>query len=66
MDERYEFFFFSQVVSSMWKDNQAKRGKKKKKKKNEVMNVTSSLECLEMASGNLEVTPKESGRVSYV
>ena len=55
-------FFFSQVVSSMWKDNQAKRGKKK----NEVMNVTSSLECLEMASGNLEVTPKESGRVSYV
>ena len=65
MDERYEFFFFSQVVSSMWKDNQAKRGKKKKKK-NEVMNVTSSLECLEMASGNLEVTPKESGRVSYV
>lgn len=47
----------------MWKDNQAKGGKKKKK--NEVMKVTSSLECLEMASGNLEVTPKESGRVSY-
>lgn len=61
MDERYEFFFFFfQVVSSMWKDNQAKG-----KKKNEVMKVTSSLECLEMASGNLEVTPKESGRVSY-
>ena len=55
-------FFFFQVVSSMWKDNQAKGGKKKK---NEVMKVTSSLECLEMASGNLEVTPKESGRVSY-
>ena len=30
----------------MQKDNQAK------KKKNEVINVTSSLECLEMASGN--------------
>ena len=56
-------FFFFQVVSSMWKDNQAKGVKKKKK--NEVMKVTSSLECLEMASGNLEVTPKESGRVSY-
>lgn len=60
MDERYEFFFIFQVVSSMWKDNQAKG------KKNEVMNVTSSLECLEMASGNLEVTPKESRKsVSY-
>ena len=64
MDERYEFFFFFPSSFQHVERQPSQTGEKKKK--NEVMNVTSSLECLEMASGNLEVTPKESGRVSYV
>lgn len=61
MDERYEFFFYFSSSFQHVERQPSQRGEKK----NEVMNVTSSLECLEMASGNLEVTPKESGRVSY-
>lgn len=38
---------------------------KKNPTKNQSNECGPSLECLEMASGNLEVTPRELGRVSY-